>query len=138
MPTVIPSHEYPEASQVDTTDPDARLQYFFDVARYFGSLDYQVFQVTKESCIQRVCSDLSRMNMFFVVDAQFNYTLESAIWTRFFCQLGEEAPDFPWTLDHFPSRARSFSDIYREWRIANGLDVPCSMSPLPTGSEDGN
>ncbi|RBA18455.1 hypothetical protein FPRO05_10750 [Fusarium proliferatum] len=121
MPTVIPSHEYPEASQVDTNDPDARLQYFFDVARYFGSHNYQVFQVTKESCIQR-----------------FNYTLESAIWTRFFCHLGEEAPEIPWTLDHFPSRARSLSDIYREWRIANGLDVPCSMSPLPTGSEDGN
>lgn len=83
MPTVIPSHEYPEASQVDTTDPDARLQYFFDVARYFGSLDYQAFQVTKESCIQRVCSDLLRMDKYFVVDAQFNYTLESVIWTRF-------------------------------------------------------
>lgn len=83
MPTVIPSHEYPEASQVDTNDPDARLQYFFDVARYFGSHNYQVFQVTKESCIQRVCSDLSRMDKYLVVDAQFNYTLESAIWTRF-------------------------------------------------------
>ncbi|KAF5643762.1 uncharacterized protein FTJAE_3061 [Fusarium tjaetaba] len=138
MPTVIPSYEYPEASLVDTFDRDARIQYFFDVATYFGALDHQVLQVTRESCTQRVCSDFHRMDEWIVDDATFHYTLESAIWEMFFRHLGDEAPEFPWTLDHFPLRAYNVPDIYREWRIANGLKVACSMSPSPTRSEDGS
>ncbi|PNP79506.1 hypothetical protein FNYG_07122 [Fusarium nygamai] len=138
MPSVIPSYEYPEASQVDTTDRDARLQYFFDVAIYYGTLDHRVFEVVRESCIERVCSDFERMGEYFVNDARFHYTLESAIWARFFCHLGEEAPEFPWTLDHFPRRARNVPDIYREWRIDNELVVMYWGPHTLPRSEDGN
>nr|RBQ86017.1 hypothetical protein FVER53263_20822 [Fusarium verticillioides] len=138
MPYVIPSYEYPEASQVDTFDRDARVQYFLDVAAYFGSLDHQVLRVTRESCIQRVCNDLDRMDEWSVDAATFHYTLESAIWEMFFRPLGEEAPEFPWTLDQFPLRAYNVPDIYRDWRRANGLDVISLWSPPTSSSEDGS
>ncbi|KAF5967314.1 hypothetical protein FCOIX_12025 [Fusarium coicis] len=114
MPSVIPAYEYPEAFQVDTFDRDARVQYFLDVAAYFG------------------------MDEPIVNHGLFHYTLESAIWEMFFRHLGEEAPEFPWTLSHFPLRAYNVPDIYREWRMANGLDVICSWSPSTNSSEDGS
>jgi len=83
MPSVIPSYEYPEASQVDTFDRDARIQYFLDVAAYFGALDHQVLHVTRESCIQRVCNNFDRMDEPIVNHGLFHYTLESAIWEMF-------------------------------------------------------
>ncbi|CVL00500.1 uncharacterized protein FMAN_09923 [Fusarium mangiferae] len=116
MPSVIASHEYPEAFQVDTNDAYARLQYFFDVATYFGSLDHQTFQVVKDSCIERVCNDFERM----------------------VCHLGEEAPEFPWTLDQFPRRERNLPDIYREWLIANDLVAMYWGPHSISRSEDGN
>ncbi|KAF5576180.1 hypothetical protein FPCIR_12748 [Fusarium pseudocircinatum] len=138
MPSVIPSREYPEVSQVDTTDRDARVQYFLDVATCFGSLDHQVLHVTRESCIERVCSNFDRMDKTSVDDATFHYTLESAIWEMFFRHIGDEAPEFPWTLDYFPLRAKNVPNIYREWRMANELDVICSWSPSTNSSEDDN
>ncbi|KAF5599978.1 hypothetical protein FPANT_2881 [Fusarium pseudoanthophilum] len=138
MPSVIPSYEYPEASQVDTFDRDARIQYFLDVATYFGSLDHQILQVIRDSCIQRVCSDFERMDEWRVDAATFHYTLEFAIWEMSFRHLGEEAPEFPWTLNQFPLRAYNVPDIYLEWRMANGLIVVCSLSTSTNSSEDGS
>ncbi|KAL7762954.1 hypothetical protein ACKLNR_006312 [Fusarium oxysporum f. sp. zingiberi] len=62
------------------------------------------------------------------------------MWRGFFSHLGDEAPEYPWTIDNCHDNMRSFSDTYRQWRIHHALPVPVSSSasPTSTGQSSGN